>query len=451
MLRFYRRLKWLLFKIVRAPVNSQVSERDKRLQNLATTDASCKTDGTDQGDTLFLGLAPFLRMSIAGDDISALTAGMLTKAEQRPDDAELWMNLSTVMLCLKQREVGLAIQNQALAMQRVYRLPAAIQPAKLRLLMLMAPGELSANIPLDCLLENSDIDLLYYFITPGDPLACPVPEHDLALVAIGACDETRDMLSQLEPALDHWPQPVINAPRYVPFSERYAASLLLQNAPGLIICPTLHINRRQLEAIAAGQAALDDMAEGHRFPIILRPAGSHGGHGLAKIGSRDDLRAYLAEVDTPQYFLSRFVDYSGPDGLFRKFRIVLIDGRPFACHMAISAHWMIHYVNAGMYEDERKRVEEASFFTHFADFALKHREALAAIHQRTRLEYIGIDCAETADGRLLVFEIDPAMVVHAMDQEELFPHKQYHMLTVKNAMREMLLLRAAEHSLSQPQ
>ena len=37
-----------------------------------------------------------------------------------------------------------------------------------------------------------------------------------------------------------------------------------------------------------------------------------------------------------------------------------------------------------------------------------------------------------------MFEIDHAMVVHAMDSEQLFPHKQTHMLKVKTAFRELL-------------
>ena len=36
------------------------------------------------------------------------------------------------------------------------------------------------------------------------------------------------------------------------------------------------------------------------------------------------------------------------DGLFRKYRIVFVDGRPYACHLAIADRWDIWYLNAGM-------------------------------------------------------------------------------------------------------
>jgi hypothetical protein len=76
---------------------------------------------------------------------------------------------------------------------------------------------------------------------------------------------------------------------------------------------------------------------------------------------------------------------------------------------------------------------------HFGDFVRRHRQALEAIYERTRLDYVCIDCAETRDGQLLVFEIDHAMVVHAMDPEELFPYKQVQMRKVKDAFRKFLL------------
>lgn len=396
-------------------------------------------------DTPFLGLAPFLRASIAGQDLRALGQEMLTLAGERGDDANLWMNLSLAMQCVGQRDLGLAIQAQALVMRRIYALPAAIQPARACVLMLMVPGDLAANTPLECLLEDSDIDLVYYYVTPGDPLALPIPEHDVLLVALGDSEENRPLLATLEAVLADWPKPVVNAPQFIPATDRSIASALLGDAPGVLIPPTLYVAREVLGEIARGDARLADLVEGCDFPIILRPVGSQAGRDLEKFDRPEEIVPYLERVADAEFFLSRFIDYRGADGLFRKYRIAMIDGEPFACHMGVSSHWMVHYVNAGMYEDAAKREEEARFMENFADFAARHRAALAAIHERNRLDYICIDCAETVDGRLLIFEADHCMVVHAMDPEDLFPYKQVHMLKVKNAFREYLFrLKAAQ-------
>ena len=392
---------------------------------------------TPQPETPFQGLAPCLRMSISGTDLNPLGQQMLAQVGDS-DDANLWMNLSIVMLCLGQRDVGLAIQRQALEMKRVYHLAASAQPAKLRLLMLLVPGDLSANTPLECLLENSDIDLVFYYVSPGEPLLLPMPEHDVLIVALSEADENHALLASLELALENWPKPVINAPRNIPTIGRAVASTLLQNAPGLHIPPTVRASRQVLQAIADGSCRLPDLLEASDFPILLRPVGSHAGRDLDKIDGPEGIASYLSRVDEAEFYLSPFIDYRGKDGLFRKMRVALIDRTAYACHMAVSSNWMIHYVNAGMYEEPGKRDEEATFMAHFDDFAQRHRMALDAICERTKLDYLCLDCAETPDGQLLIFEIDHAMVVHAMDPEALFPYKQPHMLKVRNAFRDFL-------------
>ena len=73
-----------------------------------------------------------------------------------------------------------------------------------------------------------------------------------------------------------------------------------------------------------------------------------------------------------------------------------------------------------------------------ADFAVRHAEAFRAIDSCAQIEYLGLDCGETRDGRLLVFEFDSGMTIHAMDPVELFPYKQPQMQKVFAAFRDML-------------
>ena len=390
-------------------------------------------------------------MSIEGTDLVPIAQQMLAQAQQGADDAHLWMNLSTVMLCLGQKELGLGMQQQALQMQGVYVWPARQQPASCRVLMLMVPGEISANTPLDCLLEESDVELIHYFLSPQttDPsqlFTHDLPAHDVVLVSMAESDENRGLLNALQTALANWPQPVMNLPAYVPRTGRDAASALLHNIDGLLMPPTHRTHRNRLQALANGQAQVDDLAVGCNlgWPLIVRPLDSHAGRDLARIANADELVTYLQQVKDEDFFFSQFIDYRSADGLFRKYRIALIDGVPYACHMAISSHWMIHYVNAGMYDDAHKREEEAAFMQHFTQagqFANRHAAALSEINRRVGLDYLCLDCAETLDGQLFIFEIDHTMVAHAMDPAELFPYKQVHMATVRDAFRAALLQR----------
>ena len=258
--------------------------------------------------TPFLGLAPFLRKSIAGTDLRPICQEMLNQAGRQPDDANLWMNLSIAMFCLEQRDVGLAMQAQALEMQWVFHLAATEQPARFRLLILMAPGDLATNTPLECLLENCDIDLELYYVSAGNPLAAPIPEHDALIVALSEDEANREYLAALEAALADWPKPVINAPQHIRNTERSVASQLLQNIPGLLIPPTRQLARQALEAVSCGQQRLPELLADCDFPVILRPVGSHAGHDLEKILPPQEMAAYLEACRLLTETLARVAD-----------------------------------------------------------------------------------------------------------------------------------------------
>jgi hypothetical protein len=96
-------------------------------------------------------------------------------------------------------------------------------------------------------------------------------------------------------------------------------------------------------------------------------------------------------------------------------------------------------MSAGMASSARTRAEEAGFMEDFdCNFAIRHRGAFAALAERMELDYVGLDCGEMPDGRLVVFEVDSGMTVHAMDGVDLFPYKQVQMRKVFAAFRQML-------------
>ena len=186
-----------------------------------------------------------------------------------------------------------------------------------------------------------------------------------------------------------------------------------------------------------------DVAAELTYPVIVRPRGSHAGAGLAKIDGPAAMGRYLGERQEQEFFISRFVDYSGGDGLFRKYRIVVVDGRPYACHLAVADRWDVWYLNAGMYQSASKRLEEETFMRTFdTGFAQRHRTALAGMIDRIGLDYFTLDCAETKDGSLLIFEADNTAIVHNMDPPEIFPYKAPQMRKVFEAFAAMLQRRA---------
>jgi hypothetical protein len=315
----------------------------------------------------------------------------------------------------------------------------------------MTDGDLMANTPLEFLVENSDIALNLLYVGVGIPALSDLPEHDVLFVAVGESDEKLALLNDLQEIVQFWPKPVLNLPERISHLGRDNAFKLLQTADGVEMPMSARISRDTLEQMARGELDIGQLLNGDHFPIIVRPLGSHAGHGLRKIASIDDIPDYLHAVPSDEFYVARFVDYRSDDGQFRKYRIILIDGKPFISHMGISKHWMIHYLNAGMAENAEKRDEEKRFMENFEPvFVPRHTAAFKEIYDRLGLDYVGIDCGETQDGKLLIFEVDSDMIVHAMDPIDLFPYKQAPMQKLFAAFRD-LLIKKASSSTSNPE
>jgi len=403
-------------------------------------DALARRFSGDREPAVPIGLASLAGWAFAGSDLAPIGNRLVERVMANAQDAAALMDLSTILQLVGDRDAGMAWQAQALAVQRLFRRPPAlVSPDGIRLLAFLAPGDFMTNTPLEFLLEGSDVTLDMHYVVPGSPLAQPIPDHDLAFVAVGESDANRAVLRQIGEIVRSWPRPVLNEPERIASLSREGASALLKSAPGLAVPTSARLGREILDGVGQGAIRVDALLEQGVFPIVARPAGSHAGDGLAKLDHPAAVAAYLQERPEREFCIAPYVDYRGPDDLFRKYRIALIDGRPFACHMAISEHWIIHYLNAGMRESADKRAEEARFMMNFDDdFARRHASALRAICARVGLDYFGIDCGETADGKLLLFEVDVAMIVHSMDPPDLFPYKPPQMRKVRDAFRDLL-------------
>ncbi|SDE47893.1 Glutathione synthase/RimK-type ligase, ATP-grasp superfamily [Massilia sp. PDC64] len=375
-----------------------------------------------------IGAAVLMRCAFERADLRPVGERLLARASAHPDDANAWLDASFVLQLLGQRAAGLEVQRHALAIRTLYALPAPARMPTMRLLVLMGPGDFMANTPIEFLLQASGIAAQVQYVTPDQPLPDEVPDHDVLFVAIAQSDANAPLLRDVAQMLEGWPRPVINRPERIAHLSRDGFCATLDGVPGMLVPRTVRMDRE-----AAMQ--LTDSA----FPLIVRPVDSHAGTDLQKVDDAAALRDYLAAHPAGAFYLAPFVDYSGPDGQFRKYRIVLVDGKPFICHLAISSHWMVHYLNAGMDDSAAKRAEEAAGMAGFDEgFARRHAAALAQIDARIGLPWLGIDCAETRDGRLLIFEVDNAMVVHAMDDPVRYPYKGPAMAKVFTAFERML-------------
>ena len=393
-----------------------------------------------------IGVAQLARMSARGLDLRPLWQVLINKLLDGTIAPGEGLDLSLIAQLLGDKETGLAIQQEILLSHQLYRSPCATKLPPLRVLALAAATDMGGNTPIEFLLEPSGIEVTTLYVLPDLELPSPLPDHDVAIVIASDSADCRDALRKIGEAAARWPRPLLNAPQLVAGLDRDKLHHVLDGIAGLEIPRTTGVSRAQLLDISNAALAPRDVAAGLVFPLIVRPRGSHAGRGLAKIDDQLALGRYLAERQEQDFFVSRFVDYAGEDGLFRKYRIVFVDGRPYACHMAIADRWDIWYLNAGMSQSAAKRLEEESFMRTFdAGFARRHAAALGAIVARISLDYFIVDCAETRDGRLLVFEADNTAIVHDMDPPEVFPYKPPQMRRIFDAFAAMIERRSREN------
>ena len=400
-----------------------------------------------------IGTAALTRAASQGLDLSTVVDALGVAALSGPAKAAALMDLSTIEQLNGRLQEGLALQARALEQCKVYETVTGVA-TDLHLLVLAAPIHLGGNTPTDFLTEGSSIRHTTLYLGPDLAIPDPLPEHDIAFVAApGDTDSSRPFLLHIADCVRDWPKPVLNAPRAIEGLERDQLPMTFRDTPQLWLPNTARIDREDLAKIGHGTLRPDDMFADLDFPLVLRPVGSHAGRNLELLSTAADVKGYLNTCVDPEFFVSSYIDYRSADGAFRKYRIVFVDGAPYACHMAIADQWKVWYMNAGMDQAAAKRREEQRFMERFdCEFARRHREALTELARKVDLDYFGIDCAESPDGRLVVFEADNALIVHDMDSDQVFPYKRKQMQKVFAAFVEMLRAKAedcpARHSKS---
>jgi len=395
-----------------------------------------------------IGLPTLMTIAFTGGDLNSIADRLLERIKEDSQDANALMDMAVIFIMRGETKLARSMQSLALQTQQIFHYPRPALPVKIRALAILGPGDLMANSPFEFLIDNQPIALDLLYVTPTLGLPKQIPEHDVLIIAVGESDVNQPLFTYLEQALANWPHPVVNHPIRISQLARDTTCALLAEIPQVVMPVVQRIQRAALEECCRRPelaSPLSAQLPGMDYPIIIRPIDSHAGHGLEKIESIGDLTGYLVNSPEPMFFVSPFIDYRSADGLFRKYRVILINGVAYVCHLAISQRWMVHYLNADMLENAQHRAEEAQCMENFnSTFAVRHAAALQAIAAKLGLDYVGIDCAETLDGKLVIFEADSNMVVHDMDSAEKFPYKKIQMPKIFHAFTQLLAQRSGK-------
>lgn len=289
----------------------------------------------------------------------------------------------------------------------------------------------AGNVPHQHLLPRSRFSRIFWFLEdclPGHE--DEIPAHDVVFNAVGDIDAAPQAHALACQFAEACRQPIVNLPDRVGRTSRSGVADLLAGCESALIPKVKRLERRFAVLDSVGDAGL-------RYPLIARPVGQHGGEGTRLIERPQQFASLVP--DAPAIYLTEFVDYRSPDGWFRKYRVIFVDRKPFAYHLAIGAHWMVHHWTTGMEQDVQRRDEELRFLTSPED-AVGGRvwKTLETIGATLDLDFVGIDFSVMQDGRLLLFEANPTMLVHPED-DPLFVRKNFAVQGVIDAFDRMLV------------
>lgn len=397
-----------------------------------------------ENSSRIIGMQKIVSLIYAGGDVAPMWNELTQRIRADATDASALFDLATILQTMGRADEARQMFRSAVDLRRDFCVVHGNGQGP-RLLAFVTPGDFMANTPLDFLLVDSDCVLWLHYVDAQTTELGDLPAHDVAFMAIGESTENAPVLARMRTLLADFNGPIMNNdPELISRLTRDGVSAMLAGEPSILSPSTYRVPREDLVAVGAGTKQLYKCAPGLTFSLVVRPISTHAGHGMERIADPSGLSAWLETEPAPEIYVAPFIDFRGADGLYNKQRIVFIQGKAFASHMALSEHWIVHYLSAGMAESPAKRAVEQAWMEDFdTDFAIRHKDSFDALYRRIGLDYFGIDCAELADGRLLVFELDVAMVVHNMDSATTYPYKQVAMRKLFDAFVDTLRNKAA--------
>jgi glutathione synthase/RimK-type ligase-like ATP-grasp enzyme len=184
-------------------------------------------------------------------------------------------------------------------------------------------------------------------------------------------------------------------------------------------------------------------AHGFAFPLLLRSPGYHTGRNFVLVEAATDLAAAATDLPGEELLVIEYLDARGHDGRARKFRVMMIGGRLYPLHLAISQSWKVHYFTSDMADEPGHRAEEAKFLEDMpGTLGAKAMRALKEIQAALGLDYAGIDFGLSDDGDLLLFEANATMVIAKPNDDARWAYRRSAIDQVLDAVVAMLTRKA---------
>jgi tetratricopeptide (TPR) repeat protein len=356
-----------------------------------------------------------------------------------PDYPEAHEGLSYVLMYLGHQDDAWKHQKTAFQGRAPRSFAHHDEGERPRILILASPC--GGNSPITRLLENKHFATLRV-ITDFHDESVPLPPHDLILNAIGDADLCGTSLRGAERILEKISEPVLNPPSRIRTTGRVENARILGALEDVLTPRIITLSREILE----GKEAFSALEQhGFTFPLLLRSPGFHGGSYFVRVDSPDALASAVGTLPGAKQLVIQYLEARNDDGKIRKYRVMMVNGRLYPLHKAVSRDWMIHYYSAEMAQSAEHRAEDAAFLEDMPGvLGSRAMKALERIRDALGLDYGGIDFSLNAQGQILLFEANATMAVPNPDRGEKWDFRREPVERIKAVTREMVLERVRE-------
>jgi glutathione synthase/RimK-type ligase-like ATP-grasp enzyme len=424
----------------RAPTNfSALNEFGTLLAAQGSIDAACRVyaEAILHHPDNPMGLVNLANLLLRANRHQEARAHYEAALKTDPDHAAAHQGLGAVLADLGDREGALAHFRKGFRGHAISTLPYRGDGPPVSLLQLVSSG--GGNIPTAPFLDDCVFLTTVIVADHLDPDA-PLPPHQLIFNAIGDADLCQPALEAAIKLTARSKAPVINDPRAVMNTGRIDNAARLSALPDVVTPKTLSVARA---TIAGAQGANWLGKHGFTFPLLLRSPGYHTGRNFVLVESEADLAQTASGLPGDELLAIEYLDARGADGNARKYRAMMIGGKIYPLHLAISRNWKVHYFTSDMADQPDHRAEELAFLTDMPSvIGGKAMAALAAIWGAIGLDYAGVDFGVSAAGDLLLFEANATMVIASPDPDPRWAYRRAAITDVIEAVLAMIKERA---------
>lgn len=254
---------------------------------------------------------------------------------------------------------------------------------------------------------------------------------DFAFNRICDPDDNMNGLEHAKQVVEQFKIPVLNHPEKVLATRRDVLYQRFANYKGIVVPKTVRLAPKYCRDVRA----LIEQGE-ISLPCIFRPVGGHNSRGITLIkepSDVDELECFA--FDGRDYYISEFYDCRDSDGLYRKFRVIYVDGKIYPRHLFVSDNWCVDaktkHIEEKYFNEEKLFLE--NFHSCLGEEVISRLNGFCA---KIGLDFFGLDLNMRPDGTLVLFEANACMAAF------LKPHREYLEPYVRNihmATREMLL------------